>query len=643
MGIVGNPNVGKSLVFNRLTGAHAVVSNYPGTTVDVTRGKMKTDGGDIEVVDTPGMYSLLPITEEERVARSLLLAERPDVILQVADARNLERMLSFTLQLAEAGLPLVLALNMMDEAEAAGVRVDVAKLEGELGIPVVATVATVGKGIAELRARIAAYGRDGHRVRRSQVYDDDLEAGLGAIESRLGGDYGVSKRAVALLLVQGDREMEAEAMIRESDYAAIEPLVARLSGASRESPSYAVSMARQAEVRRILGKVMTNEARPGYGFAERISRAMMKPLTGIPILAVVLYLGLYQFVGVLGARTLVGFLENTVFGRWVNPWATGLMTAFVPWEAVRALFVGQYGVVTLGLTYAFALILPIVSTFFIVFSIIEDSGYLPRLAMLVDRVFKTIGLSGRAVIPMVLGFGCDTMATIVTRTQETKRERVLATLLLALAIPCSAQLGVIFAILSGNPRALVIWGVAMTVIFLVVGFLAARVIPGDRPSFYMEIPPLRLPKVGNVLSKTLTRLRWYLGEVFPVFIGASVLLWAGDLSGLLGRAGRALEPVVAFIGLPAQAGPVFLYGFLRRDFGATGLFQLKAEGVLSGVSLVVAAVTLTLFVPCVAQFSVMLKERGWKTALAIAGFITPFAFAAGFVLDRLLKVMGVTL
>jgi ferrous iron transport protein B len=183
----------------------------------------------------------------------------------------------------------------------------------------------------------------------------------------------------------------------------------------------------------------------------------------------------------------------------------------------------------------------------------------------------------------------------------------------------------------------------MTVIFLVVGFLAARVIPGDRPSFYMEIPPLRLPKVGNVLSKTLTRLRWYLGEVFPVFIGASVLLWAGDLSGLLGRAGRALEPVVAFIGLPAQAGPVFLYGFLRRDFGAAGLFQLKAEGVLSGVSLVVAAVTLTLFVPCVAQFSVMLKERGWKTALAIAGFITPFAFAAGFVLDRLLKVMGVTL
>jgi ferrous iron transport protein B len=643
LGIVGNPNVGKSLVFNRLTGGHAVVSNYPGTTVDVTRGRMKTDAGEIEVVDTPGMYSLLPITEEERVARSVLLSERPDVILQVADARNLERMLSFTLQLVEAGLPVILALNMMDEAASAGVSIDAPKLERELGIPVVATVATLGKGIAELRGRIAGYAPAGHSPLHRRPYDAELESALDTIESRLNGEYGISKMAVALLLVQGDREMETSVAAREVDYGAVERVLAEVRGRYNQPLSYVVSMARQGEIRRILGAVMADGGKAGNGFADKLSRAMMRPLTGVPILLAFLYFGLYQFVGVLGASTLVGWLENTVFGNWVNPGVARLVTALVPWEAVRALFVGQYGIFTLGLTYAFALILPIVGTFFVVFSIIEDSGYLPRLAMLVDRVFKTIGLSGRAVIPMVLGFGCDTMATIVTRTQETKRERVLATLLLALAIPCSAQLGVIFAILSGSPAALFIWGLAVTVVFLLVGFLAARVIPGDRPSFYMEIPPLRLPRLANVVSKTLTRLQWYLFEVFPVFVAASVILWAGDLTGLLDRAGRALGPVVAFIGLPPEAGPVFLYGFFRRDFGAAGLYQLQTDGVLTGVSLVVAAVTLTLFVPCVAQFSVMLKERGWKTAVAIAGFIFPFAFVAGFGLDRLLKAMGVTL
>ena len=642
LGIVGNPNVGKSLVFNRLTGGHAVVSNYPGTTVDVTRGKLSAAACQIQVVDTPGMYSLLPITEEERVARSLLLSEKPDVILQVADARNLERMLSFTLQLTEAGLPLVLALNMMDEAEAAGVKINVAELEKELGIPVVATVATSGQGIDELKDKIAARERR-QTLPRSVTYEEGIESALASIEGLLSGQYGLSKRSIALLLLQGDHEIEAAARVNEKEYVRIESLVEGIRSRYSQPPSYVISMARQQEVRRILGKAIATDSKRGRGFADKLSQAMMRPVTGIPLLLIFLYFGLYQFVGVLGARTFVGFLENTVFGKWINPFAIELANRFIPWDVVRALFVGQYGIVTLGLTYAFALILPIVGTFFIVFSIIEDSGYLPRLAMLVDRVFKKIGLSGRAVIPMVLGFGCDTMATIVTRTQETKRERVLATLLLALAIPCSAQLGVIFAILSGNMFALLVWGIAVTVVFLLVGFLAGKVIKGERASFYMEIPPLRLPRLGNVLSKTLTRLQWYLLEVFPVFIIASVILWAGNWSGLLDKAGNALKPLVTFIGLPAETGPVFLYGFFRRDFGAAGLYQLQAGGLLKGVPLVVAAVTLTLFVPCIAQFSVMWKERGWKTALAIAGFIFPFAFAAGFLLDRLLLFFRVSL
>ena len=643
LGIVGNPNVGKSMTFNTLTGSHAVVSNYPGTTVDVSRGRMRALGTEMQVVDTPGMYSLLPITEEERVARSLLINEKPDVILQVADARNLERMLSLTLQLVEAGLPLVLALNMMDEAESAGVKLDISRLEEALNIPVIGTVATTGKGMAELRETIATYGRIPNISSNRPDYGPEIESVLASVEDHIAGEYGISKRALALLLVQGDVEMTAKIKASEPEYESIESAIRELRARYSQPLSYIVAIARQREIKRILGSVITTEAKSKRGFAERLSRAMMRPWTGIPILLVFLYLGLYQFVGVFGATTLVGFLENTLFGQWINPWATDMVTRIIPWPVVSSLFVGQYGIITLGLTYAFALILPIVTTFFIVFSIIEDSGYLPRLAMLVDRIFKSIGLSGRAVIPMVLGFGCDTMATIVTRTQESKRERVLSTLLLALAIPCSAQLGVIFGILSGSVAALLTWGGAVLVVFLLVGFLAAKVIPGNRPTFYMEIPPLRLPRFGSVMSKTFTRLQWYLLEVLPVFVIASVILWAGSWTGVLDMAARALTPVVTFIGLPPETAPVFLYGFFRRDFGAAGLYQLQANGILQGVPLVVAAVTLTLFVPCIAQFSVMLKERGWKTAVAIAAFIFPFAFVAGLALDRLLTVLGVTL
>jgi ferrous iron transport protein B len=263
--------------------------------------------------------------------------------------------------------------------------------------------------------------------------------------------------------------------------------------------------------------------------------------------------------------------------------------------------------------------------------------------MLIDRIFKGIGLSGRAVIPMVLGFGCDTMATVVTRTQETQRERVITTLLLALAIPCSAQLGVIFAILSGNPRALLIWIGVMVLVLLTVGSLASKVIPGQRASFYMELPPLRLPKLLNVLVKTYTRLQWYFVEVLPLFIIASILLWAGKLAGLFDFVLRGLEPLVGLIGLPSEAAVVFLFGFFRRDFGAAGLYDLHSSGMLVGIPLVVAAVTLTLFIPCIAQLMVMLKERGVRTALAITLFIFPFAFLVGFILNLILTTLGASL
>jgi len=352
---------------------------------------------------------------------------------------------------------------------------------------------------------------------------------------------------------------------------------------------------------------------------------------------------LYKFVGEFGAGTVVDFLEGTVFEGYINPFLTGICNRIVPWAPLRDLFVGEYGMLTLGLRYAFALILPLVTFFFLVFAVIEDTGYLPRLAMLIDRTFKKIGLSGRAVIPMVLGLGCATMATMVTRTLPTKRERVIATLLLALAVPCSAQLGVILALLALRPGAMLIWAGMVGMVFLLVGYLAARVLPGRKASFYIEVPPLRLPKLSNVLIKTYTRVAWYFREVLPLFLLASVLIWLGQLTKLLDLLVALLHKPVELIGLPQEAAGIFIFGFFRRDYGAAGLYDLSKHGALNGVQLVVACSALTLFLPCIAQFLMNVKERGWKTGAAISVFILFFSFLVAYALNLVLTGLGVSL
>ncbi len=638
--LVGSPNVGKSVVFGNLTGKYVTVSNYPGTTVEVTRGRARFGSVEVGVIDTPGMYSLLPITEEERVARTVLMEETPDVVVHVADAKNLERMLHLTLQLMEAGLPVVLDLNLMDEAERLGMRIDLDVLRSELGIPVVATIATENKGMDQLREAVLGCRRHGDGV--PVRYGDSIESAVHSIGKLLKGDYGISKRTVALLLLQDDDILEVVREKEASDCSAIEEIVERTRKGFSEPLNYIVTIERQRFIGRLMEKTATVDRSRRTDLKEKLSRLMMHPVTGIPFLLLAIY-ALYEFVGVFGAQVAVDFLENRVFGEYINPAANRIVAAVVPWKVLQDLFVNDYGIITLGVRYAIAIILPIVATFFIAFSIIEDTGYLPRLAMLIDRVFKRIGLNGRAVIPVVLGFGCDTMATMVTRTLETRRERVIATLLLALAIPCSAQVGVILALLSGNVKALGIFVLVMSTVFLLVGFLAARVMPGERPLFYMEVPPLRWPKFSNVFTKTYTRVEWYFKEVLPLFILASIIIWAGRLTGLFDVVVNILSYPAGWIGLPEEAATAFLYGFFRRDFGAAGLYDLKNAGVLSGIPLVVSIVTIALFMPCIAQLSMTIKERGLKTALGMAAFIFPFAFLVGYVVNVVLNGLGVIL
>ncbi|MBZ4666309.1 ferrous iron transporter B [Mahella sp.] len=475
-------------------------------------------------------------------------------------------------------------------------------------------------------------------------YDQTIERAIEDIICLLKREYNISKRSIAVLLLQGDDEIKDMISRREGgDWRRISDIISETQKAYDEPLSYIMAMERQKLAWAITDDVVdSGNGSKSKTFAEHLSRLTMSPITGIPILLVVLYFGLYQFVGVFGAGVMVDFIEGTIFEQYINPWINGLLTQYIPWPALRDLIGMDYGIITLGLRYAVAIILPIVGTFFFMFSIIEDSGYLPRIAMLLDRIFKKIGLNGRAVIPMTLGFGCDTMATVVTRTLETKRERVIATLLLALAIPCSAQLGVVLGLLSGDTAAMVTWIVVVIGTLLLIGFLAAKIIPGQGPAFFMEVPPLRWPSLSNVWMKTYTRMQWYFVEVMPLFILASVIIWFGNLTGLFGLIISWLEPLMRALGLPGEAAEAFLFGFFRRDYGAGGLYDLQKAGLLSSRQLAVSASTLTLFVPCIAQFSVMWKERGAKTTLGIVAFIIPFAFAVGYVLNKILILLGVS-
>ncbi|MBI2167022.1 MAG: ferrous iron transport protein B [Candidatus Omnitrophica bacterium] len=656
--IVGSPNVGKSLLFNHFTGRYVTVANYPGTTVEVSRGKAKIDGVSFEVIDTPGIYSFSPLTEEEGVARRILFKEKPSLVIHLVDAKNLERLLPLTLQLIEAAFPTILVLNMMDEARRLRIGIHQKALTQDLGIPVLETVLTTGEGLKELKTAVrhlTGLEAESPSLRGTTVnYDGrapvSLEGALARIGESLAGEYPISKRSLSLLLLKGDEEVRSLVKKQEPLVLEIaEALASELKNHLQAPLEFEIASSLKRRAARISENVCRTKKRSWRSdvrsgrWGEFLSRLTMNPLTGFPILFFVLYGGLYQFVGVFGAGTVVDFLEGTVFEGFLNPFFVKVFSRILPWPLLQDLFVGEYGMLTLGVRYAVALILPIVTFYFAVFAVIEDTGYLPRLAMLLDRTFKKIGLSGRAVIPMVLGFGCDTMATMVTRTLPTVRERIISTLLLSLAIPCSAQLGVIFAVLAGHDRALLLWAFVVGLVFLFIGFLTAQILPGERPSFYMELPPLRWPKISHVLTKTYVRVKWYFTEVLPLFIVASALIWLGQLTGLFGFLIRGLAVPVRAIGLPAEAASIFLMGFFRRDYGAAGLYDLVSKGRLDGVQMLVACVALTLFLPCIAQFLMNVKERGWKTGVGISIFILFFSFGFAFVLNQILVRLGAVL
>jgi ferrous iron transport protein B len=638
--LIGAPNVGKSVIFGLLTGKYATVSNYPGTTVEVFQGNISLDGRKFVLVDTPGVNSLLPMSEDERVTRDILLTQRPEVVLQVGDAKNLRRALFLTTQLAEMELPVVLDLNMDDEARDRGIQIDHQGLGEALGCPVVSTVAPERRGLKELRAALqcgkAAVPR--FRVDYGAVLEEFIEN-----VSFLLPEGGISKRALAVMVLAGDESLRVwlDSHLSMSVLEELEALKDSCARRLKRPVGVVVNEARLRAASALTEQVMTQAAEQKGTLLYHMGRLSMHPLWGLPILLAVLY-ALYQFVGILGADILVGLVEETVFGEYLNPMFTRVVETLVPVMMLREVLVGEYGLITMALTYAIGIVLPITTTFFIAFSVLEDSGYLPRLAIMSNRLFNLMGLSGKAVLPMVLGLGCGTMAVMTTRILETRRDRIIATFLLALAVPCAAQLGVIMGMLGAlSALAMIIWVGTLVAALFLSGYLASKVVRGEQSEFFLEIPPIRVPSLGNVLVKTSGRTVWYLKEAVPLFILGTFALFVLDKLRVLGVITDVASPVITgILGLPAKATEAFLIGFFRRDYGAAGLYAMNQDGLLDPVQTLVSLITITLFVPCLAHFFMMIKERGWRLAAGITLIIVPVAIAVGGTLNWALEAFG---
>jgi ferrous iron transport protein B len=637
--LIGNPNVGKSVIFNYLTGKYVTVSNYPGTTVEVAHGTMSSHGKKLHVIDTPGINSLIPMSEDEKVTRDILLKEPKIFLVQIIDAKNLRRGLLISLQLLEMGLPFLLILNMWDEAKSRGIEIQTQTLSKQLGIPILKTVATRRKGLEKIQENLQTQPPSSISI----TYPEAIETAVSHITPLL-PEAPISKRSLALMLLSGDESLIEwlHQNLSEREILQIEKIRQEIQARFADSIGYLINQARLRKGDELLSQVMGPSRASAKSFSTFLGNLSIHPFWGIPILLFILWVT-YEFVGVFGAQISVKFLEETLFGKWLLPPIHNFVQRLIPIPLLQKFFIGPYGVITMALTYAIAIVLPIVGCFFLIFGLMEDSGYLPRLAVMTNRIFKKMGLNGKAVLPMVLGLGCNTMATMTTRILETEKDRTIVTLLLALGIPCSAQLGVILGMFAGLPTIyLLIWIALISGVLVAVGYLAARVIPGEGSDFILEIPPIRVPQISNVVVKTLARIEWYLKEAVPLFILGTFILFTLHQTNILPLLERVAAPlIVYFLGLPVKVTEAFIIGFLRRDYGAAGLFLLAKEGQLNPHQILVSLVTLTLFIPCIAQFFMMIKERGLKKALWLSAVIFPIAFGVGGMLNFLLRWIGI--
>ena len=631
--IVGNPNVGKSALFNNLTKDYSVVSNYPYTTIKVARGDIKIEGKTFELIDTPGIYSLEIQSEDEIITRDILIKEHPEYIIQCIDATNLKTSLLLTSELLELNTPLIICLNDIDGAMQRGIWVNSDKLGSLIGVPVIETIATEGKGISELLKSILRTTHTENGFKHRDFIEKDLEK-----VSRYFPSKNVPSNTVLLLLLLQDKDVEE--WIRkhygESIYQDIKNLTNYLRTSIPTPLTRIIFKERNEWAEKIAATVTDRSKVISTSFLEKFGELSRHRIYGWPILGAIIYLT-YLFVGKLGAVVVVDYTNLLVF----NPF-NEFIGSLIPWKFWRDFMVGDYGILTLGLTNALGTVLPILAFFFLILNTLEDIGYIPNLCILSNRLFQKVGLSGKSILPIVLGFGCKTMATLATKILDSRKERSIAIFLIAFAIPCSAQLGVNIAVLALFPFSafFLVFGV-LVLVEIIAGISLNKIIKEETyTDFILEIPPFQLPNIKNLLFKTYYRLKWFLVEAVPLFILGALVLFIMDKLLILKAIEIALSPIiVSFLGLPIKCVGAFLLCIARHEAGAVILMSLVKTGQLDYVQACVSVIIVTCFVPCVANIMAMIKELGSKSALFMVIIITVASILIGGVVNYLMRLL----
>lgn len=617
LAFIGQPNCGKSTLFNEVAGYRSVSSNFPGATVSFTEGQVRILGRTIHLVDLPGIYSLTPMDPAGRETQRFLLDGSADVIVNVVDASVLSRSLELTLQLMELDIPVVLCLNMMDEAVRKGIRIDSAALSRLLGVPVVETVATRGKGIRALfgealrvRKRRPA-GRPPSQSRDVERVIADLEYDL---RDRMPVSVPVSRRLMAVKLLEGDPDFEAILIGRTGS---LPPSVTRSRKRLERShgkPADAVVSSERHAIAMHTAESVSGMGKPSVGWRDRLDDVLLHNAWGYLFLALILgvfFLSVFRF-GTWLERPMTGILENRV-------------TAWFGTEAPDSLARSLLRSAVYGFGGGLTVVIPFLIPFLLGLSFLEDSGYLPRAAFLADTFMHRIGLHGTTVIPVMLGYGCNVPAVMAVRILGSPRDRFLAAVV-AVLVPCSARMTVIFGLAGAALGSLAAVSVYLLNLLVVTGsgWALSRLLPEPTPGMLMEIPPFRRPRLKSLWNKTWIRLRDFVVIAWPLLIAGSVVLGLMDHYGWTETVNRILRPLTALLDLPPGLGVVLVYGLLRKELTMLMLFQVlgtqNAAEALTAVQILSFTVFVVFYLPCLGTIGAMIREIGARRTVWVSLF-----------------------
>jgi ferrous iron transport protein B len=628
--ITGVPNTGKSTLFSRITKEYSMSANYPHTTVEEQKAKIRLKNKEYELVDTPGINSLDIFSEDELLVRDILLKEKPSIIIQCVDTVNIKRSLFLTSQLIELDIPIIICLNFIDESQAKGVWVNSKKLENMFKVPVVEVIANQEKGIDELITRILHARLSNHRVE----YPRDIREAMDRVVICFSNP---PSPAVLLLILSQKKDIFdwIENKYGKDVLIAVRKKIKDSKILGLKNVSNRVLKTRNMWVENVAQEIVHKSQITTSPVSEKIGEFIRHPIWGWPILLGIVYIT-YFLVGRVGAITIAGFFDENIFIP-----LTDFISKIIQYQFLREFFVGDYGVLTIGLFNALGTVLPILFMFFIILGFLEDTGYIPSLCVLINRFFKKIGLSGKSVLPIMLGFGCKTMATLTTKSLDSRKERYIAIFLIAFAIPCSAQLGIYIAMLALLPFSafIITFGVFM-LIEITAGYVLDKTIKSDKAScFIMELSPIRFPNLKNLLIKVYYRLSVFLKEAIPLFLIGALVLFVMDKIGVLTVIKKGLSPIiVSFLSLPVKAVEAYLLCLSRHEQGAMILMDMARSQQLGYIQIIVGIIIIT--IPCFATVMAMIKQLKFKSALITVGVINTSAILVGGAVNWILRLAG---